>query len=103
MESLVTPPGPVSPKTNGTNSFEVDPNTIVEYLANVLEIFLNASRHELERSGSLLSPESRSHTIQRCNRFASDNVQALYVTKEATTTDGLDGVLDGPGTRYFKM
>jgi dynein heavy chain 1 len=96
MESLVTPPGPTSPKTNGTDAFVVDPNLIVEYLASVLEITLGATRQDLERNGSLLSSESRPHTIQRCTRFSSENQAALYVTKDITSSGGIDGVLDGP-------
>lgn len=96
MESLATSLGPSSPKTNGTDAFAVDPTLIVEYLASVLEITLGATREELERYGSLLSPDSRPHTIQRCSRFAAENQVALYVTKEIASADGTDGSLDTP-------
>jgi len=94
MESLVASPGPASPKPNGTDTFAIDPSIIVEYLASVLEITLGATRKELENSGSLLSPESRIHTIQRCSRFASENQVALYVTKDIAAAGGIDGIID---------
>lgn len=97
MESLVTPPGPGSPKTNGSDDFAIDPTVIVEYLASVLEITLGATRQELEHQGSLLSQESRGHTVQRCSRFASENQVALYVTKDIASAGGLDGLIDGAG------
>ncbi len=99
MESLATSPGPGSPKTNGNDAFAVDPTLIVEYLASVLEITLGATRKELERNESLLSPESRPHTIQRCTRFAAENQVVLYVTKEIASAGGIDGVLDGSSKR----
>lgn len=95
--SLATTPGPGSPKTNGTDTFVVDPARIVEHLSKVLEITLGATQQDLERYGSLLSQDSRPHTIQRCTRFASENQVALYVTKEVTSASAIDGVLDGPG------
>lgn len=98
MESLVTSPGATSPKPNATDAFAIDPLIIVEYLASVLEITLGATRTELEQSGSLLSPDSRSHTIQRCSRFALENQLALYVTKDIVSTGGLDGVIDDSST-----
>lgn len=94
MESLVASPGPTSPKPNGTDAFVIDPLIVVEYLASVLEITLGATRKELENHGSLLSPDSRSHTVQRCSRFASENQVALYVTKDIASAGGLDGVID---------
>ena len=93
MESLVASPS--SPKPNGTDTFAVDPTLIVEYLASVLQITLGATRKDLESFGSILSPESRQHTIQRCTRFASENQVALYVTKDISSGAGLDGVLPG--------
>lgn len=95
MESLVTSPGSGSPKTNGTtDGFVVDPTLIVNYLTSVLEITLGATREELERPGSLLSQDSKLHTIQRCTRFASENQVALYVTKDVASAGRLDGVID---------
>lgn len=94
MESLVASPGPASPKPNGTDTFTIDPSIIVDYLASVLEITLGATRKELENSGSLLSPESRIPTLQRCSRFASENQVALYVSKEVAAAGGIDGIID---------
>ncbi|XMA10611.1 hypothetical protein WAI453_003402 [Rhynchosporium graminicola] len=94
MESLVASPGPASPKPNGTDGFAVDPSIIIEYLSSVLEITLGATRKELEATGSLLSPENRIHTLQRCSRFASENQVALYVTKDLAAAGVLDGIID---------
>ena len=98
MESLVASPGSTSPKPSGTDAFAIDPLTVVEYLASVLEITLGATRKELESFGSLLSPDSRAHTVQRCSRFASENQVALYVTKDIASAGVLDGVIDNLGT-----
>ncbi|KAH6718072.1 cytoplasmic dynein-like protein 1 heavy chain 1 [Leptodontidium sp. MPI-SDFR-AT-0119] len=98
MESLVASPGPASPKPNGTDTFTIDPSIIVDYLASVLEITLGATRKELENSGSLLSPESRIPTLQRCSRFASENQVALYVSKEVAAAGGIDGIIDESNT-----
>lgn len=94
MESLIASPGSASPKPNGTDAFAMDPSIIIEYLSSVLEITLGATRKELENSGSLLSPESRIHTLQRCSRFASENQSALYVTKDIAAAGGIDGIVD---------
>ncbi len=101
MESLVTSPAPGSPKTNGTDAFAVDATVIINYLTSVLEITLGATREELERPGSLLSQDSKLHTIQRCTRFASENQVALYVTKDIASAGRLDGVIDDSSIRLF--
>lgn len=94
MESLVTSPGSGSPKTIGTDAFAVDSTVTVNHLTSVLELTLGATREELERPGSLLSPDLKLHTIQRCTRFASENQVALYVTKDISSVGALDGGLD---------
>ncbi|CZT42301.1 dynein heavy chain [Rhynchosporium secalis] len=98
MESLVASSGPASPKPNGTDGFAVDPSIIIEYLSSVLEITLGATRKELEATGSLLSPENRIHTLQRCSRFASENQVALYVTKDLAAAGVLGGIIDESNT-----
>jgi dynein heavy chain 1 len=93
MESLVSSPGPASPKTNGADAFAIDSTVIVDHLTKVLEITFGATREELERPGSLLSRELKPSTIQRCTRFASENQVALYVTKDISTEE-TDGEVD---------
>lgn len=94
---------PSSPKANGTDTFTVDPTLIVEYLAKVLETALGATRRELEGAGSLLSSDSRQHTIQRCTRFALENQVALYATKEIASAVGSDGLLDSSSKSTFTI
>lgn len=96
MESL----SPASPSTNGlaTGAFPtIDPNVVVEYLAQVLEITLGAKRKDLENAGSLLSKARYSETVQRCTRFATESQVALYVQKDIAAGDGLNGDVDASG------
>lgn len=95
MESLAA-----SPSTNGvaTNAFPtIDPHAVVEYLAQVLEITLDAKRKDLENAGSLLSKSRYSETVQRCTRFATESQVALYVQKDIAAGDGLNGDVDACG------
>lgn len=98
MESLVT--SPASPSTNGlaTSAFPtIDPNVVVEYLTQVLEITLGAKRKDLENAGSLFSKARYSETVQRCTRFATESQVALYVQKDIAAGDGLNGDVDASG------
>jgi dynein heavy chain 1 len=91
----VTSPSPSANGANGLAAFPtIDLNLVVEYLASVLEITLGASRRDLECIGSLLSKSRHADTVQRCTRFASEAQVALYVQKDITAGDGLDGVIE---------
>lgn len=97
MESLVA--SPASP-TNGTttNSFStIDPIEVVEYLAQVLQITLGATREDLQSFGSLLSKSKYSDTVQRCARFATESQTALYVQKDIAFADGPENGADSDG------
>ncbi len=98
METVVAP---LSPNQNGSEAFAIDPTVVIEYLSSVIQITLGATRKELESSGSLLSPDLKGHSIQRCIRFASDNQVALYVTKDIASAGDIDGALAGAGMLVF--
>ena len=102
MESLVNTQA--SPSTNGLATSTIptiDPNVVVEYLAQVLEVTLGAKRKDLERAGSLLSKTRYSETVQRCTRFATESQVALYVQKTIGAKDGLNGDLEFSGALLF--
>jgi len=69
---------PVGPAANA-----VDPQAIIRYLSNVLEVTLGASSEELKSRGSLLDESVIEDTLARCTRFALEAQVALYVLKEA--------------------
>ncbi|TKA59707.1 Dynein heavy chain, cytoplasmic, partial [Cryomyces minteri] len=72
-------------------SLKVDPQTIVDYITNVLQVTLEASIDELEANGSLLSKSKLSDTIQRCKRFALESQEALYVQKNEARLEHSNG------------
>lgn len=70
-------PGPVT----------INPNLVVRYLVDLLEIILGATTEDLESKGSILSEFKKSDTVQRCTRFASESQVALYVQKDVISPD----------------
>ncbi|KAJ5893544.1 hypothetical protein N7495_005235 [Penicillium taxi] len=83
-----------SEASNGVSAPEsttsVDSGAIVQYLTEVLQVTLGASKSELQGAGSLLSEARLDDTVQRCTRFASESQVALYVQKDivAEETNG---------------
>ena len=73
----------------------INPDTVVRYLADLLEIILGASTEDLESEGSILSESKKSDTVQRCTRFASESQVALYVQKNAISPDVPNGRANG--------
>ncbi|OXV07592.1 hypothetical protein Egran_04643, partial [Elaphomyces granulatus] len=71
-----------------------DPNSVVQYLRDALQVTLGASRRDLESPGSLLSKTKYSETVQRCTRFASESQIALYVQKDMLSPDQPKGAED---------
>ena len=71
---------------------------VMIYLSNLLEVTLGASPDDLKSSGSLLSPENRADSIQRCTRFASESQMALYVQKDLPSSELMNGDHVGSGT-----
>ncbi|KAH6676840.1 cytoplasmic dynein-like protein 1 heavy chain 1 [Halenospora varia] len=91
----VTSPG--SPSTNGISAggagYQLDPQLVLDHLAQVCEITLGASRKDLENVGSLLSKARVSDTTQRVQRWAESQA-VLYIQKEISAGDGLEGVIE---------
>ena len=73
----------------------INPDLIVRYLVELLEITLGASTDDLERKGSILSESKKSDTVQRCTRFASESQVALYVQKDVISPDVPNGKPNG--------
>lgn len=73
----------------------INPNLVVRYLVDLLEITLGASTDDLESKGSILSESKKSDTVQRCTRFASESQVALYVQKDVASPDVPDGRSNG--------
>ena len=81
----------------------INPDLIVRYLVDLLEVILGASTDDLESKGSILSESKKSDTVQRCTRFASESQVALYVQKNAISPDVPNGRANGyvsSGMRY---
>lgn len=68
-----------------------DANVVVQYLTEVLQVTLGASKRDLESTGSLLSKAKYSETVQRCTRFASDSQVALYVQQDLVGAEEPNG------------
>ncbi|KAI9851336.1 MAG: hypothetical protein M1838_003977 [Thelocarpon superellum] len=82
------PPAPSSPFP----PIGINPSRVVDYLVELLQITLGASRADLEGPGSLLSAARHADTVQRCTRFAAEAQMVLYVQKDVVLIDGpLDG------------
>ena len=63
----------------------INPDLVLQYLVDLLEVILGASTEDLESKGSILSESKKSDTVQRCTRFASESQVALYIQKDATS------------------
>ena len=94
----------VSPGLNGhvpapdpDGAFHSD--TLVQHLADLLEVTLGASTEDLQRPGSLLSSTERSDTARRCTRFASESMVAIYVQKNLADIQQVNGDGDPTGER----
>ena len=82
---------PLSSPASGT----IDPDLVVRYLVDLLEIILGASIEDLESEGSILSESKKSDTVQRCTRFASESQVALYVQKDVISLDNPESRVNG--------
>jgi len=77
---------PTAP-TNGTPDQAlpepVDPITVLEHIANLIETTLGAARRELEAVGSLLSKSSHAESLYQCARFANEpQITTLFARKD---------------------
>ncbi|KAF2719116.1 hypothetical protein K431DRAFT_286998 [Polychaeton citri CBS 116435] len=80
----------------------VDPQTIIDYLARVLEVILGASEQELHNEGSLLHSDTLDDTLQRCLRFASEGSEAIYVLKDTVVAEEQQSGQSNGDTAQFK-
>ena len=87
------PGGPAAHAAHAANG-----ESMLQHLSDLLEVTLGASPSDLESRGSLLSPASRTDTIQRCTRFASESQVALYVQKDLVGLEMINGDHPGSGT-----
>lgn len=93
MEAPLTPGA-----TNGTSRAPsptpptIDPQIIVNYLERVLEVNLGATERDLRASGSLLSDDKHTDTVQRCTQFSKENQSVLYIVKERSAEASIDGL-----------
>lgn len=84
MEVVASPPT-ASPGANGVGPppfASVDPERVIDYLTNLLEIALGATREELHAEGSFLSDSLRQDALKASSRFANDNHVSLLIQKE---------------------
>ncbi|KAI7931816.1 dynein heavy chain [Pyricularia oryzae] len=84
MEVVASPPT-ASPGANGVGPppfASVDPERVIDYLTNLLEIALGATREELHAEGSFLSDNLRQDALKASSRFANDNHVSLLIQKE---------------------
>ncbi|CAK3926358.1 Dynein heavy chain, cytoplasmic [Lecanosticta acicola] len=77
----------------------VDPQAVVKYLSSVLEVTLGATEEELKAPGSLLNEAVIEDTLSRCLRFAMEQQMALYVLKQAPTSQQ-NGHVNGDGPMH---
>lgn len=78
------------------NGAVIDGAVIVDHLSQLLEITLGATPEDLQAPGSLLSAAKREETIQRCQRFGSENQIALYVQKDLASSSSSSAVVGDP-------
>lgn len=64
----------------------IEPADVARYLADYLELTVNAPRETLEAPRSFMSKAKYADTIQRCTRFISES-SPLYVGIESIATD----------------
>jgi dynein heavy chain 1, cytosolic len=60
----------------------LDPQVVVDYIRDVLQLTLGASDQDLTANGSILSETRLPDTVKRCTRFAQESQVALYIQKE---------------------
>lgn len=77
---------PQLPGANGVASPTADPsidsNGVLDHVAQACQIALGATSEDLQSPGSLLHKHRYSDTLQRCTRFATDSLIALYIQKD---------------------
>ena len=95
MEVVSPGQGPNGHPSSSPGSAIINPDLVVRYLVDILEILLGASTQDLESKGSILSETKKSDTVQRCTRFASESQVALYLQKDVISPDVPNGMANG--------
>jgi hypothetical protein len=97
MDGAVVPANALSSASTTTTSLitPVSPQVLVEYIVDALKVTLGATRRDLEAPGSLLDDTRYADTIQRCQRFASEPLVAMYVAKDLVEVQNENGETRG--------
>ena len=95
MEVVSPGQGPNGHPSSSPGPAIINPDLVVRYLVDILEILLGASTQDLESKGSILSETKKSDTVQRCTRFASESQVALYLQKDVISPDVPNGTANG--------
>lgn len=103
MVGTVSPFAGPAENVNGlptTNTSDLDPILIVDYLTSLLQTTLGASLEDLQADGSFLSKSAYYDTIRRCARFASETQVALYVLQDLMPADSINGAENSQGEAF---
>lgn len=79
----------------------IEPERVVDHLAAVCQIALGATREDLEQLGSLLHKARYGETVARCNRFASDTLNVLYIQKDIAHLSSVENGSDSAGRSFM--
>ena len=95
----VSAPAAQTPPTNGTTTVlpSIEPERILDHLAELCKATLGSSREDLEQSGSLLHKSRHSETLSRCTRFANDAQTVLYIQKDIAHSSAVENGTDIAG------
>ena len=81
MADVLTTNAPNGDSTHPSTE-PVNPLSVLEHIANLIETTLGAARRELEAVGSLLSKASHADSLSKCARFADDSQVSLFARKD---------------------
>lgn len=96
----VSAPPAQTPPANGVVAAPfptIEPERVVEYLADVCKVALGATQEELEESGNLLHKSCYAETVSRCTRFATDTQNVLYIQKDIAASSTVENGTDTAG------
>lgn len=86
MEVVTTLNAPGSPSASSLLPL-FSHDVLLDYLVEVLNVTLGATKKDLEATGSLLSPSRRTETLRQCQRFATESQVSIYLSKEVLEGD----------------
>lgn len=99
----VSAPPAQAPPANGVAAAPfptIEPERVVEYLADVCKVALGATQEELEQSGNLLHKSRYGETVSRCTRFATDAQNVLYIQKDIAASSAVENGTDTAGKEH---